>query len=244
MGFHIRSFEKHSDFEQAEALQALTWSRIETVPSNILIAMTHHGALALGAFDETDRLLGLAFSFLAATHIPGAKHGLSHHSHMAAVRPELRGQGIGEALKRAQAKALLARGFNLMTWTYDPLEARNANLNIVRLGCVCRTYIRNCYGEMRDGLNAGLPSDRFEVEWWLEEGGGGVVGRPEADSRLMIEIPADFQAIKKMDMALALKIRLHTRQQFEDAFAQGYAVMGFAVGSPNARYLLAPISNH
>ena len=166
--FEIRPFETPADHAQCEHIQTVTWSREEAVPSNITIAMAHHGALALGAFAPDGTLLGMAFSFLSPAHVPGANNGLSHHSHMAAVLPEFRSQGIGEALKREQARRLLAQGINLVTWTYDPLEAKNANLNINKLGCICRTYIENCYGDMRDELNAGLPSDRFEVEWWLD----------------------------------------------------------------------------
>ena len=60
-----------------------------------------------------------------------------------------------------------ARGIDLITWTYDPLLARNVQLNIAKLGAVCNTYLANLYGEMRDGLNAGLPSDRFQLDWWI-----------------------------------------------------------------------------
>ena len=236
MSYLIRPFEHFEDFEQAEQLQNVTWSAVETVPSNMLIAMTHHGAIALGAFDADGRMVGFAFSFLSPTHVAGARQGLSHHSHMAAVLPELRGQGIGLQLKHAQAKAVRAQGYNLMTWTYDPLEAKNANLNITKLGCICRTYIPNCYGEMRDGLNAGLPSDRFEVEWWLDEGRG--ERRGTNDERRRIEIPADFQAMKKTNMSAAKAIRLKTREQFVQAFADGFGVTGFEMGLEHSWYLL------
>ena len=242
----IRPFADFEDFEQAEQLQNVTWSAVETVPSNMLIAMAHHGAVAVGAFDVANKMLGFAFSFVSPTNISGANLGLSHHSHMAAVLPEMRGQGIGVALKQAQAKAILAQGYNLMTWTYDPLEAKNANLNITKLGCICRTYIPNCYGEMRDGLNAGLPSDRFEVEWWLEQGmkdeGRGMRYLRSSlfphPSYLHIEIPLDIQAIKKTDMARAKAIRLQTREQFEQAFAEGFIVTGFEVTAECGIYLL------
>ena len=232
----IRPFENFEDFEQAEQLQNVTWSAVETVPSNMLIAMTHHGAIGLGAFEGESgagRMVGFAFSFLAPTNLLGAQHGLSHHSHMAAVLPELRGQGIGLQLKHAQAQAVLAQGYNLMTWTYDPLEAKNANLNITKLGCICRSYIPNCYGEMRDGLNAGLPSDRFEVEWWLDR-----KIRIENGELRKIEIPSDFQAIKKVDMTAAKAIRLKTREYFVQAFAAGFVVTGFEMTPTHGIYAL------
>jgi predicted GNAT superfamily acetyltransferase len=239
MPYLIRLFERFDDYEQAERIQNVTWSAVETVPSNMLIAMTHHGAVAVGAF-EGEQMVGFAFSFVAPTHIVGAWRGLSHHSHMAAVLPELRGQGIGLQLKRAQAKAVLAQGYNLMTWTYDPLEAKNANLNIAKLGCICRTYIPNCYGEMRDGLNAGLPSDRFEVEWWLSGERGAESTVPRTERR--IEIPADFQTVKREDMAAAKAIRLSTRAQFEQAFVEGFVVMGFEMNAERGLYVLAKLS--
>lgn len=92
---------------------------------------------------------------------------LKQCSHMLAVLPEYQGQKIGERLKFAQREQSLAQGIALMTWTYDPLLALNANLNLARLGAIARHYIVSAYGDMTDGLNAGLPSDRFEVEWWL-----------------------------------------------------------------------------
>ena len=230
---------------------AVTWSHEEVVPSNITIAMTYHGALALGAFSSDGVMLGMVFSFLSPAHVPGANKGLSHHSHMAAVLPDYRGQGVGEALKREQATRLLAQGINLVTWTYDPLEAKNANLNINKLGCICRTYIENCYGEMRDSLNVGLPSDRLEVEWWLGERrakgeerkakGEERASRSSPDS-IAIAIPLDFQALKKQDFELAKNIRLKTRAQFQAAFASGYVITQFERQTDRGVYNLMQIS--
>jgi predicted GNAT superfamily acetyltransferase len=90
---------------------------------------------------------------------------IKHCSHQLGVLPGYQDQNIGYRLKLAQREYVLTQGISLVTWTYDPLESRNAYLNLHKLGAVCRTYMRNIYGEMRDGLNSGLPSDRFEVEW-------------------------------------------------------------------------------
>ena len=249
--FIIRTFETPDDHRQCEHIQAVTWSHEEVVPSNITIAMTYHGALALGAFSSDGVMLGMVFSFLSPAHVPGANKGLSHHSHMAAVLPDYRGQGVGEALKREQATRLLAQGINLVTWTYDPLEAKNANLNINKLGCICRTYIENCYGEMRDSLNVGLPSDRLEVEWWLGERrakgeerkakGEERASRSSPDS-IAIAIPLDFQALKKQDFELAKNIRLKTRAQFQAAFASGYVITQFERQTDRGVYNLMQIS--
>lgn len=86
---------------------------------------------------------------------------------MLGVRPDVSGQGIGFALKRAQWQMVRHQGVDRITWTFDPLLSRNAHLNIGLLGGVCNTYLRSIYGELRDGINAGLPSDRFQVDWWV-----------------------------------------------------------------------------
>ena len=81
--------------------------------------------------------------------------------------PEWQSRGVGYALKVAQREAVLQQGLRLITWTYDPLESKNARLNIAKLGAVCNTYIRNYYGELRDDINLGLATDRFQVDWWI-----------------------------------------------------------------------------
>jgi predicted GNAT superfamily acetyltransferase len=86
---------------------------------------------------------------------------------MMGIHPDHRNSGVGFALKRAQWQMVRHQGLDHITWTYDPLLSRNAYLNIAKLGAVCNTYRRSEYGDMRDGLNAGLPSDRFQVDWWV-----------------------------------------------------------------------------
>jgi predicted GNAT superfamily acetyltransferase len=92
---------------------------------------------------------------------------LKHCSHQLGVHPDYRDRGVGFQLKLAQREAVIEQGVRLATWTYDPLMSRNAHLNIRRLGTICRSYLRNVYGDLRDDLNRGLPTDRFMVEWWL-----------------------------------------------------------------------------
>lgn len=165
MALEIRPLAGVDEVRVCEELQFQAWQMPdyrEVVPLHMMVAVVKGGGLLLGAFDG-DQLLGFVFGF------PGITAGgrLKHYSHMLAVRPGAQGLGIGRRLKLAQREAILARGIDLITWTYDPLESRNAALNLARLGVVCRTYIRDLYGAMTDGLNAGLPTDRFEVEWWL-----------------------------------------------------------------------------
>ncbi len=236
----IRPFESIRDHEQCQELQGQVWGTSYAVPVNMTVAMERHGGLAIGAFDTASRrLVGFALSFVAPVSFPEARDGLSHYSHMAAVAEAWRGKGVGTALKKAQREIVLSRGINLITWTYDPLEARNASLNVRKLGCICRTYMRNVYGDMSDKMNAGIATDRFEVEWWLD---GQRPHLSPASQRAEIEVPVDFQAMKKRDINLAKAWRMRTRLQFEQAFRQGYAVSGFGVGGNRAYYTLTRLS--
>jgi predicted GNAT superfamily acetyltransferase len=137
----------------------------------LLITAQRHGGLVLGGFDATGEMVGCLFGFAGrlAPDNPAAAGGAlwQHCSHFMGVVREWRGRGVGYRLKLAQREWALSQGVQLVTWTYDPLEAANGVLNLGKLGAVCRCYLRNFYGEIADGLNAGLPSDRFEVAWWV-----------------------------------------------------------------------------
>lgn len=165
--WNIHVLETAEEMAAVETLQREVWPGSETdvVPAHLLITVVHNGGLVLGAFAE-NKLVGFVFGF------PGLEFTADgprpkHCSHMAGVHPDYRDSGIGFALKRAQWQMVRHQDLDHITWTYDPLLSRNAYLNIARLGAVCSTYRRAEYGEMRDGLNAGLPSDRFQVDWWL-----------------------------------------------------------------------------
>jgi predicted GNAT superfamily acetyltransferase len=164
----IRPVKAWSEYLAAEELQRVVWQMPDwrdAVPANLLITAQKNGGLVLGAFMD-ERLIGFAFSFLGAEEHQGQKK-IKHCSHMLAVLPKYQSLKIGVRLKFKQRELALAQGIDLITWTYDPLQALNANLNLARLGAIARRYVPNAYGEMTDGLNVGLPSDRFEVEWWL-----------------------------------------------------------------------------
>jgi predicted GNAT superfamily acetyltransferase len=163
----IRVLETPIEMAAVENLQRRVWNApdIEVVPKDLLLAAAHNGGLAIGAFVEDD-LVGAVFGFPSFYSTPDGPR-LKHHSHILAVHPDWCSKGIGFALKRAQWQLVRNQGMDRITWTYDPLLSRNAHLNIARLGAVCNTYRRSEYGEMQDGLNAGLPSDRFQVDWWV-----------------------------------------------------------------------------
>ncbi len=164
---NIRLLETIDEMQLVEELQRQVWPGSETdvVPSHILITVAHNGGLVLGAFEE-ETLIGFVFGFPGLETIPDGPRP-KHCSHAMGIHPEHRDSGIGFELKRAQWQMVRHQGLDHITWTYDPLLSRNAQLNIAKLGAVCITYRESEYGEMRDGLNAGLPSDRFQVDWWI-----------------------------------------------------------------------------
>ena len=163
----IKILETPEALAAVEGLQRVVWPGSETdvVPAHVMITAVHNGGLTIGAF-RGDQLVGFVFGFPGIEFTPDGPRP-KHCSHMMGVHPAHRNTGLGFALKRAQWQMVRHQGLDHITWTYDPLLSRNAYLNIAKLGAVCSTYRRSEYGDMRDGLNAGLPSDRFQVDWWV-----------------------------------------------------------------------------
>jgi predicted GNAT superfamily acetyltransferase len=163
----IRILETPEDMPAVEALQRAVWPGSETdvVPAHVLITAVHNGGFLAGAYVD-NQLVGFVFGFPGIEFTPDGPRP-KHCSHMMGIHPDQRNSGIGFALKRAQWQMVRHQGLDHVTWTFDPLLSRNAYLNIAKLGAVCNTYRRSEYGDMRDGLNAGLPSDRFMVDWWI-----------------------------------------------------------------------------
>jgi predicted GNAT superfamily acetyltransferase len=166
-GWEFHRIHTPEQVVEVEALQRIVWpgSDLDIVPGHVLLTAAHNGGLAAGAYIG-GRLAGFVWGFLGldtATDPPRLKHC----SHQLGVHPDFRSTGLGFALKCFQREFVLGQGLDRITWTYDPLMARNAQLNIAKLGAVCHTYLPNLYGELQDGLNAGLPSDRFQVDWWI-----------------------------------------------------------------------------
>lgn len=165
-GFTIRHLETVEDYKAAEEVQRRAWglSDLDIAPLHILLTIHKSGGLVLGAFDQqTSILLGVLLGFYGRSNDGRWKHC----SHMMGVLPEARDRGIGQALKLEQRRLILAERLDLITWTFDPLEARNATLNFTKLGVVSNHYIRNIYGDTLGELNAGLPTDRLSVDWWI-----------------------------------------------------------------------------
>jgi len=171
--FDIRPLRTLDEFHAAEELQRTAWGStdLDITPMHVLITLAKNGGVVLGAF-AGDQLIGCVFGFLGTgehrfgPEAPAAVK-LKHCSHQMGILPDWQNRGVGYALKLAQREAVLNQGLRLITWTYDPLESKNARLNISKLGAVCNTYLRNVYGELRDELNQGLQTDRFQVDWWI-----------------------------------------------------------------------------
>lgn len=162
-----RALEQADDLRACEGLERSVWglSDLEVLPVSQLVASVHAGGLVVGAL-EADRLIGFAYGFPA--HRYGWADPCGFHSHMLAVLPEHRNRGIGQRLKAFQRDWCLARELHWMTWTFDPLQAGNARLNLEHLGVVVSEYRRDEYGPMGGSLNAGLPTDRLLAYWPLE----------------------------------------------------------------------------
>jgi len=157
----IRDLETLSEYEQCVDLQKEIWSLPDRdlVPAVELLVVCRCGGLCIGGFD------GAAMVGFVAGMISREEGRVSNHSHMVGVIPGYRGRRIGEALKWAQRDRVLGQGLDFISWTFDPLQAPNASLNINRLGAVVRKYFVDAYGETQTPLHGGLPTDRFEAEW-------------------------------------------------------------------------------
>lgn len=236
----VREAQTHAELQACVELQVSVWGFAprDAVPFNQLHVAHTWGGRVFVAVDG-DRVVGFCYGLAGRQ-----QGGPALLSHMLGVLPEYRGRGLGARLKLAQGHWAREQGYDLITWTYDPLEARNANLNINRLGGFARRYLADHYGEMADELNRGLPTDRLLLEWHLHRPGvaavldGGSSPEPPAAAR-SIAIPANFQALKEAEPAAARRVRMQVREAFQDAFAAGLAVKGFRTGADEGRYLLA-----
>ena len=196
------------------------------ITSNLLQAMVHSGAYLSGAF-VGERCIGAAFAFPATTN------GLHLHSHMTAVLDDYRDQGIGYSLKIDQWHWAKKNNYTEITWTFDPLVARNAKFNLIKLGVDISGYYPNFYGDMPDALNAGDESDRVMASWKVfgdQPVKKSVIINPN-ESDTLIKIPEDIVAIRSKNISENLKWRRKVREEFMRAFEKGGKVIGFSANN-------------
>jgi predicted GNAT superfamily acetyltransferase len=242
-----------TEFERCVELQLAVWgySDGDLIPKRVFVVAQRIGGQVIGAFDGED-VVGFAMS------LPGYRDRMAYlHSHMLAVLPEYRNAGLGRRLKLAQRDDALARGIDLMEWTFDPLEIKNAHLNIARLGAIARRYKRDFYGPSTSPLQGGLPTDRLYAEWWLRSArvrrvlgersaGEEAANRPTiAPAVEQVEVPGEVYAWKRDPGQRKLAEALQTRNRLalESAFAQGLAITGYE-RSPEGDgcFLLGPVT--
>jgi len=229
----IRKCEALEDMQACFALQKEVWrfSDAELIPVRMFVVAAKIGGQVMGAFVQRNggnELIGFALA------IPGVRNGHRYlHSQMLAVRQQYRNGGLGQRLKLYQRDDALARGFELMEWTFDPLEIKNAYLNIEKLGAIARRYSVNQYGITSSPLQGGLPSDRLVAEWWLKSKRVDAVlrGAPRAkfECRAGIEVRAEIYEWKANAAMLprALAVQEENRERFQRAFADGLSVLGY-----------------
>ena len=229
------------EFRACVALQKEVWnfSDAELVPLRMFVVADKVGGQVMGAFDGKE-MVGFALS------VPGTRTGHVYlHSHMLAVKKEHRNGGLGRRLKLLQREEALSRGIELIEWTFDPLEIKNAYLNLEKLGAIARRYNINQYGITSSPLQGGLPSDRLIAEWWLKSKRVETLlatgKNPAIATESSIEVPAqiyDWKAAPET-RAKAQQVQERNREGFLRAFSHGLAVLGYERDSTgNGKYLL------
>ncbi|MFQ5549902.1 MAG: GNAT family N-acetyltransferase [Gemmatimonadales bacterium] len=252
--FEIRALEDAADLRTCVALQHETWGSDfgEQVPPALLKVVQKIGGVVAGAFDSGGSLVGFVFG------LTGLRDGRpAHWSHMLAVRNEYRDRGLGRMLKEYQKQRVLAIGVETMLWTFDPLVARNAHLNLNRLGVSIEDYVEDMYpGDERGTLDAVIGTDRFVVRWNLvspvqrteviplPECSVNSAGHRPTDPDLTprdtihVEVPPDIHAVKREAPDLARAWRRTSRAAFRHFLAEGYVIQGFGREADRCMYRL------
>ncbi len=225
----IRNCHGLDELSACVNLQKEVWNftDAELVPLRMFVVAEKIGGQVVGAFDD-GKLVAFALS------LPGSRGGHCYlHSQMLAVESAYRNAGLGRQIKLFQRKDALARGFELMEWTFDPLEIKNAYLNIERLGAVARRYNVNQYGLTSSPLQGGLPSDRLVAEWWLKSKRVGILldeeRKQEFETLNTISVPAQIYEWKASPATRerAREVQERNRKDFLQAFSVGLAVLGY-----------------
>jgi predicted GNAT superfamily acetyltransferase len=235
----IRKLTDREDLKTVVKLQRQIWGfeDVDLIPLRLFVVASKIGGQVYGAFDGA-HLIGFCMA------IPGLKPGGKTylHSHMLGVLPEYRNARVGRALKLAQRDDALARGIDLIEWTFDPLEIKNAFFNMERLGAIVRRYVPNQYGTTSSPLHGGLPTDRCIAEWWISSPRvAEVLAGKHFDSNPVedrIAIPSDIATIRSNQPSRAREIQQKAYDQFRAAFDRGLAVIGFDKSEQAGTYLI------
>lgn len=250
-GIEIRHCHGLAEFQACLELERRVWGAadVDLVPTYVFVVMAEIGGQVLGAFDpQADgRMIGFTLAF------PGFREGRTFlHSHMTAVIPEYQNRGVGRQLKLFQREDALERGIELVEWTFDPMELRNAYFNIERLGATMRRYLPNLYGITTSPLHGSLPTDRLVAEWWLKservtrllrEGKRPRTAAETGAEAARIVVPRDFGELRARDRNRAAAVQARVREEFQHWFGRGYEVTGLEVDEQNGTYVLVPYAN-
>src|SRR5436309_4911075 len=203
------------DFRQCIELERAVWrdDDIGIMPIRLYMISKACKAPTVGAFDHTGKLVGFVHTMLA---LMGRQ--VVYHSHLAAVVEGLRHKDIGYRMKLKQREFAIAAGIPLITWTFDPLQSRNAHLNINKLGAIIRRYEENYYGEgLSTVFGADVPSDRIFAEWWVRSAhveAALAAIRPQVANAESVIIPEDINRLSAHSVAEHVKWPLRVRADF------------------------------
>lgn len=238
----VRTLHDITELRVASALLDQIWGADDGAPQvdpRLMVALSEAGGYLAGA-DDGHGLIAAAVAF--------PRHPTGLHSHIVGVLPSSSNRGVGTALKLHQRSWCLDRGIPSVTWTFDPLVARNAHLNLTRLGATVEKYLVDVYGPMNDALNRDDPSDRLLVRWDLVAPGGGeldVLGsEPFVDlngevpvamdlagmsgpTRLLVSVPPDIESLRRTNPEAARQWRVVVRDALSSALNAGWVVRGF-----------------
>lgn len=218
-GIDIRPLDTIEEVFRASDVLAEVWGGDRGgMPPNLLRALAHSGNYAVGLYDG-EQMVGASVAFFAA---PAAR---SMHSHITGVLPAHQRHGLGRVLKQHQREWALAHEVGRITWTFDPLVARNAHFNLRVLGTRVTEYLVNQYGPMDDGVNRGDESDRIMVSWALAA--PPVPTPPDEQVVASVEIPPDIEMLRRETPVDAAVWRTHVRDQLVGHLADGLIVGGF-----------------
>ena len=224
----VRPLHSLEDARTASALFDRIWQERRVMGAPLLRAMATHGGQVLGAF-EGGRMVGALVGLVGLTD--DGTNVL--HSHITGVAPEAQHRGVGFLLKRAQREWCLARDIEVVTWTMDPVVARNARFNLHKLGAIGAAFHRDYYGPMEDAFNRGERSDRLEIRWDLrsERVARAMDGDPAephvTDASTVVQVPEDYHALREKDAAEARRRRDQVADELEAAFRDGLQATGF-----------------